>query len=202
MNPSEGQLQALFEIPVDPVPPDGAAGIVDDSAYNSALAAMDAWARSFRPQTGLGFHKYNDVQLARLARTARSLLAAELLGVDPAPGDEADEWTDPEGTVFRVRKIPAGVFATAVGYLVRALYYDGASKGDDEFWGKVKQFRKWQAGEQSGPAQLEARLNNLPDVSVTREREFGPAGTGRMIEKSGALRMIAPYVRRRLVEVL
>lgn len=202
MHPSEGQLQALFEIPADPVPPEGSSGVVNDTGYNSALAAMDAWARSFRPETGLGFHKYNDVQLARLARTARSMLAAELLSLDSAPGEESDEWTDGEGTVFRVRKLTAGVFATAVSYLVRALYYDGVSKGDYEFWSKVKQFRKWQAEPQAGPSQLEARLNNLPDVSVTREREFGPAGTGRMIEKSGALRMIAPYARRRLVEVL
>lgn len=202
MNPSEGQLQALFEIPADPVPPDGSAGLVNDSDFNSALAAMDAWARSFRPQTGLGFHKYNDVQLARLARTARAMLAAELLGLDPVQGEESDEWTDGEGTVFRVRKLPAGVFATAVGYLVRALYFDGSSKGDDEFWGKVKQYRKQVLGPQATTPAYQSLMQNTPDVAVTEDREIGPAGTGRMIEKSGALRMIAPYVRRRLVAVL
>ena len=82
------------------------------------------------------------------------------------------------------------------------MFFDGASKWDD--W----MHTKFQADlEDSGKSSLdgEGRQNYLedgPDRWIVRDTAMGPRGSSRLINASGAMRLIAPYVRRRLIEVL
>ena len=239
--PTEGQLQALFWIPSiaeRPVAvarpsgwnlnaaPDqdftgtpGSAAETAWLAYGAYLTAdrdfllrRSQWFHDFRGETGLGTDRYNERQLTALARSARAVLAAELCGVEPSSGEATDTWTDPTGAVHTVRALPAGLFGTAVGYLARAMWYDGVSKGDMAYWLKVDALTKmWAPESPDGGSEVNGEsisaVNRSPDSQYwTRgpeesERAAGPAGTERMVERSGAMRMIAPYVRRRLVEV-
>ena len=218
--PTEGLLQALYPIPRAPVevkrPAEGdrgtpqapSAGEAKYQAYvtarNAYFSAVKEWAAAFRPVTGLIEDQYQDERLAELARSARAMLAAELGDLSPADGGEYTEWTGPDGTAYHARRIPEDVMRVATGYLVRALHFDGISKGDVHFWSKADRHAAMADYTLSDSANY---VKSGPDSGflggdIRQAREQGPRGTNRLIDRSGAMRMIAPYVRRRLVEVL
>lgn len=219
MIPSEGELQALYEIPLPPDvvqrPAAGDRGTAQqpsagETAYQNYLSAratylgaLNEWAVDFRPVTGLAKDQYSNEQLGDLARSARAMLAAELGSLSPADGNGvATTWTAPDGTTYSVRRLPMGVMQTATAYLVRAMFYDGISKGDVYFWSKADRYAEfvdWTKSDSAG--YVESSPDNLHTGRIRREREMGPRGTNRLIDRSGALRMIAPYVSRRLVQV-
>ena len=217
--PTEGLLQALYPIPRAPVevirPPEGDRGTTQvpsdgEAKYQAYVAArgpyfsaLSEWAAAFRPVTGLIEDQYKDDRLAELARSARAMLAAELGDLSPADGGEYTEWIGPDGTVYRARRIPDDVMRVATGYLVRALHFDGISKGDVFFWSKADRIAEMTDWTQSdSPGYVKSLPDNLQSGKIREHREQGPRGTNRLIDRSGAMRMIAPYVRRRLVEVL
>lgn len=279
MIPSEGQLQALYEIPVDngeipkpttvanpapvalpdpvdppgPEPPRPAVGArgtpeaptADEATwqawstrnnaytvyqgaaasyaqYELAKAAYDAylvadrayvnhgsyhlrlkeWGAEIRPVCGLTEMQYRDERLAALARSARACIAMELCGLDPLEGEETTSWTSLDGTIYTVRRIPDDVIRTAVGYLVRALYFDGVAKWDE--WQSAKFGRELDTQGAATMDTADSRAGYLlegPDPDAIRQMAMGPRGSQRLIRTSGALMLIAPYVRRRIVTV-
>lgn len=236
--PTNGQLQALYWIPSESERPaavqrpsgwdpsmgaaqqfagtPGSAAETAWTAYQAYVRTLNdygkrerAWHEDFRALTGLA-RNYEDRQLRGLARAARAVLAAELLGLDANEGEATTSWVDPSGAAHTVRALPEGVFQTAVGYLARAMFYDGVTRGDAAYWEKVSAVTAAWTREADGEtvgADSSSALNRTPGAEFWQrgpddhDRTRGPAGTERMVERSGAMRMIAPYVRRRLVEV-
>lgn len=170
--------------------------------YGGYTSRLAEWAATFRPITGLTAAQYTDARLVELARSARSCIAMELCGLDPEDGEAVTTWVDPDGTAYTARRIPDDVIRTAVGYLARAMFFDGAAKWDE--W----QMRKFEAdAEIDGKSSLDGEgrqsyLRDGPGREIVRETAMGPRGSSRLINASGAMRLIAPYVRRRLIEVL
>lgn len=237
MNYPLGQLQALYELDLPPVepdrPPPGQRGTPSaptpgEMTWQAWLKELRAWEaandafenrglRTLRTYIGAHDGKYDGNDLYRILLAARSMVAAELIVLTPAADDESVTWRDTrprtisDGT-FSCRAFPAGVIESAIGYLARALYFDGVSKGDVHFWTKMGQAATLRVphvlGDDPGAergaddgayADISDRMPG-PELQASRER--GPAGTNRLIEASGARRILAPHIRRQVLEVL
>ena len=171
-------------------------------AYGGYESRLAEWAATFRPITGLTEAQYTNLRLVELARSARSCIAMELCGLDPEDGEAVTTWVDPDGTAYSARRIPDDVIRTAVGYLARAMYFDGASKWDDWMHSKFGADAEIDGKSSLDGEGRQSYLRDGPGREIVRETAMGPRGSSRLINASGAMRLIAPYVRRRLIEVL
>ena len=203
MNPTTGQLQALYELPVQP-PAAGAEPPLSDPPTLGETMAHDAWAlrvaaevdyraavtrrasdaRSF---IGVGEHQYSDDRVIKILETARRMAASVLVDVSPEEGAETRTYTS-EGRDHVVRAVPLDALEPAIYYIARALYFDGLSKADEVALAE-------RHAKTSGPDATEPGIYHPPVFAG------GPAGTNRLVDRSGAGRMLAPFIRRSVTEV-
>ena len=221
--PTEDELQALYPLPVGPydfedgppaVPPADPDNPDDPATMRAReararyatlvarnLREREVWLLKFRNLCKLPSEAYAYGTLLEIARSARASLAAELIDLTPRPGEATSSYVNPAGLTTTVRAVPP--FETALALWCRSVWDSGID---------LPRIGYPQTELESQEATIQRVKSRGEDMSATdmaaksalaspRGREAGVIGSARAITTSGAMRVLAPFIRRSLVQV-
>ena len=215
MSFSEDQLDALYPLARDPLDMVDAPEVDEnDPATQTARdrytrlvtknrSQLEKWWRGFRNAAKLPVEAYGVGTLLGIARAGRVALAHELISLAPRQGDLTTTYTNAAGVVTTVRAVP--VFEQALALWCRSIWDSGINlpvRGYPQFKLDHEQLildrAKDGGGDNSvGLASVDARAA----LGNPQGREAGVVGVTKSITTSGAMRLLAPFVRRSIVEV-